>query len=650
MLTRELLIISGYPEMYQEIKDVCLDLQVEPAVLKWQLADAKLIEVLNESFQKNGRPDVIISRGAIAGLIEAVLPDIVSIRAEPDGLEILAGLKQAVKVGPRVGLILYAEYILHFHTDILQELLKLQELKIYPFRTREDIIRQVEKSKADGMDALVGGGKLAERLGKAQGMPTFSVDTGKLSIAKAISQAESIIYARRQEKLQLQCFNLAAASIQEGFLWIEKGRILVANKCLGTILKTDERKLVGAEVHDLTFCIDGERLWQFLNSQGDDDAVMKLGGQRYYVKKSSLDDGRNRRTLLLLRNARTIQQQEERVRSELRRNGFTAKYHFTDIVAQSSVMANLIRKARLYAGTDANLLISGPSGTGKELLAQSIHNASLRRDRPFVAVNCAAIPQSLLESELFGYEEGAFSGAKRGGKQGLFELAHQGTIFLDEISSMPIDLQSVLLRTIQEGEVRRIGAQKNIYVDIRIIAASNKDLKELIAAGCFREDLYYRLTTLQLTLPELAKRPEDIQPLAEYFLRQYAAKYQVPPPELNDADRELLQQGVWEGNIRELENVIHRFVLLNRIQAPARIMDCMEKQELLPWHDRRGYGAEGEIADVFTSGTWAEIELKVLRNRLQANKGNRTKTAAELGISRATLWKKLGQDSILSKD
>lgn len=650
MLTRELLIISGYPEMYQEIKDVCLDLQVEPAVLKWQLADAKLIEALNELFQKNGRPDVIISRGAIAGLIEAVLPDIVSIRAEPDGLEILAGLKQAVKVGRRIGLILYAEYTLHFHTDIVQELLKLQELKIYPFRTREDIIRQVEKGKADGIDALVGGGKLAERLGKAQGLPTFSVDTGKLSIAKAISQAESIIYARRQEKLQLQCFNLAAASIQEGFLWIEKGKILVANKGLGTILKTDERKLVGAEVRDLTLCVDGERLWQFLNSQGDDDAVMKLGGQRYYVKKSSLDDGRNRRTLLLLRNARTIQQQEERVRSELRSNGFTAKYHFTDIVAQSAVMAGLIRKARLYASTDANLLISGPSGTGKELLAQSIHNASLRRDRPFVAVNCAAIPQSLLESELFGYEEGAFSGAKRGGKQGLFELAHQGTIFLDEISSMPIDLQSVLLRTIQEGEVRRIGAQKNIYVDIRIIAASNKDLKELIATGCFREDLYYRLTTLQLTLPELAKRPEDIQPLAEYFLRQYAAKYQVPPPELNDADRKLLQQGVWEGNIRELENVMHRFVLLNRIQAPARITECMEKQEQLSLHNRCGFEAEGGKADVLTSGTWAEIELKVLRERLQANEGNRTKTAAELGISRATLWKKLGHDSTLSKN
>lgn len=203
-------------------------------------------------------------------------------------------------------------------------------------------------------------------------------------------------------------------------------------------------------------------------------------------------------------------------------------------------MRQLLKKAETYAATDANILIGGDSGTGKELLTQSIHNASARAKESFVAVNCAAIPASLLESELFGYEEGAFSGASKGGKRGLFEMAHKGTIFLDEINSMPLELQSILLRTLQEKEIRRIGSQRNIYIDIRVIAASNSDLMKMIREEKFRMDLYYRLNTLRLTLPSLDKRREDIRPLAISFLNHYGQKYSMPLLALSEDNFRLL--------------------------------------------------------------------------------------------------------------
>ena len=295
-------------------------------------------------------------------------------------------------------------------------------------------------------------------------------------------------------------------------------------------------------------------------------------------------------------------------------------------------MRQLLKKAETYAATDANILIGGDSGTGKELLAQSIHNASSRAKEPFVAVNCAAIPATLLESELFGYEEGAFSGASKGGKRGLFELAHKGTIFLDEINSMPLELQSVLLRTLQEKEIRRIGSQRNIYIDIRVIAASNSDLMKMIREEKFRIDLYYRLNTLRLTLPSLDKRREDIRPLAMSFLNHYSQKYSLPLPALSEDNYRLLESRNWQGNIRELRNVMQRYVILSH-NGENSIQPCFDEDIVTD--------TALEPQDVTSFGTLDEIEKAVILKRLKQNQGNRRKTAQELGISRSTLWKKL---------
>lgn len=257
------------------------------------------------------------------------------------------------------------------------------------------------------------------------------------------------------------------------------------------------------------------------------------------------------------------EQKQHQLRMQLLKKGHTAKYTFEDIIGESPAILKQKDIARKMARTDASLLLTGESGTGKELFAHAIHNYSPRRNMPFVAINCAALPETLLESELFGYEEGAFTGAKRGGKMGLFELAHKGTLLLDEVEEMIPSLQAKLLRVLQEKEVMRIGANKIINVDVRIIAASNMDIMEMVKNGRFRKDLYYRLNTLPIRIPPLRDRGNDILLIAEYIKKQIGADFCFTP----EAEAAMLKYG-WDGNIRELRNTIEylKYMDLHTIQ------------------------------------------------------------------------------------
>ena len=632
MYENELLIISVYPGMMNDINAVCGSLQINPTILEWEIAENTLISHLRNMFRETGVPDAIISRGATANLMEQNIPEAVSGRAEPGDLELLETLKAAKNHGPRIGLLMFEDYLKSYNLQAAKELLGINSLTLYPFRSREDIIRLVRQGSTDGMDVLVGGGTLAYRTGNSCGIKVLPVYSGQHALRNAVKQALSIIDARQREKLQLKCFTEAVSSITEGVLSIEDGKFIVANKEMGNIFKTDEQALIGRKVDNTDDTLVAGYIRHFLTNSREREKVLKILGQDYYIKKSHFEEKGKKRIVAIFRRARDIQDQEQRVRTEIRNTGFFARYHFSDIIAESGIMRQLLKKAETYAATDANILIGGDSGTGKELLAQSIHNASSRAKEPFVAVNCAAIPATLLESELFGYEEGAFSGASKGGKRGLFELAHKGTIFLDEINSMPLELQSVLLRTLQEKEIRRIGSQRNIYIDIRVIAASNSDLMKMIREEKFRIDLYYRLNTLRLTLPSLDKRREDIRPLAMSFLNHYSQKYSLPLPALSEDNYRLLENRNWQGNIRELRNVMQRYVILSH-EGENSIQLCFDEDIATE--------AALEPQDVTSFGTLDEIEKAVILKRLKQNQGNRRKTAQELGISRSTLWKKL---------
>lgn len=322
------------------------------------------------------------------------------------------------------------------------------------------------------------------------------------------------------------------------------------------------------------------------------------------------------------------------------------------IVCRSVAMMNILNKARNVANSRASVLICGESGTGKELLARYIHENSDRKDAPFVALNCACLPETLLESELFGYEKGAFSGATVR-KPGKFELADKGTLLLDEIAEMALPLQVKLLRVLQEGEVDRLGGVKPVKIDVRILAATNRNLKEDIQSGRFREDLFYRLNVIQLKLPALRERREDIPVLADFFLQQFANAYGKSGLKFANSTIEAMLQWPWPGNIRELKNAVERGVLLAQgsVILPADIWDDLVSPGSEETHSQEsavsslketpGNTPEGAPEDMPETMDLATLERFTIQKALQKTDGNRTHAAQLLGISVRTLRNKL---------
>lgn len=291
-----------------------------------------------------------------------------------------------------------------------------------------------------------------------------------------------------------------------------------------------------------------------------EESIIEINGYDVVISVSPLiHSERLYGAISILRRYSDTEKKQHKLRNKLIGKGYKAKYNFDDIIGKSISINKCKDIAKRMARSDSSILITGETGTGKELFAQAIHNYSPRKNYQFVAVNCGAFPESLLESELFGYEEGAFTGAKKGGKPGLFELAHNGTIFLDEITEMPMSLQVKLLRVLQEREVVRIGGDRIINVDIRVIAATNKDIRELVKRGEFRKDLYYRLNVLPLNLPPLRERKEDILYLFNKFKKEFNSDFT-----LTEAAKKILLGYSWSGNVRELKNSVEYFVNLGK--------------------------------------------------------------------------------------
>ncbi len=317
----------------------------------------------------------------------------------------------------------------------------------------------------------------------------------------------------------------------------------------------------------------------------------------------------------------------------------------SEILTSDRRMREVIQLAKTVAQSKATILIQGESGTGKELMAKLIHDHSTRNGKPYVAINCAAIPENLLESELFGYERGAFTGAVNS-KSGKFEMANGGTLLLDEISEMDLRLQAKLLRVIQEGEVDRIGGRRPIPVDVRILATTNRNLSECVRIGAFREDLFYRLNVVHLTIPALRERIGDVRILSVNFMKCYAEKNNKVTKDFTEDGMSLLESHVWPGNVRELENVIERAVITSQSPTVSGSDIYIERRE--------GTGEMAESMAARTEKNWMpgrtldDIERTVILEALEYHRGNRTHTARALGISIRTLrnkisdYKKLG--------
>ncbi|MGH8517302.1 MAG: sigma-54 interaction domain-containing protein, partial [Panacagrimonas sp.] len=304
----------------------------------------------------------------------------------------------------------------------------------------------------------------------------------------------------------------------------------------------------------------------------------------------------------------------------------------------SEPMHELRRSIRSFAPSDRTVLITGDTGTGKELVAQALHAASPRRKGPFVAVNCGAIAESLLESELFGYEEGAFTGSRRGGRTGLIETAHGGSLFLDEIGEMPLPLQTRLLRALEEREVLRVGASKPVPIDVRVIAATHGDLEQMTAAGRFRRDLYYRLNVLRLHLPPLAGRGEDIEQLALHFLRGALG---ATAAGFDDSALRVLRAHAWPGNVRELRNLVERLAVYCEDRSVPIGASLLRHATPELFGTPPASGIQVIPTSVPARGRRGRIDGTDLRRALERAGGDRRIAAQLLGISRTTLWRRL---------
>lgn len=337
-----------------------------------------------------------------------------------------------------------------------------------------------------------------------------------------------------------------------------------------------------------------------------------------------LADGENSGGLFI------IMEKKETMRMALEVTGNQAHFTFDSIIGTSKPLQKAIHFSRIASTSTAPVLLQGETGTGKELFAQSIHNDGERHNKPFVVINCGAIPKELLESELFGYEEGAFTGAQKGGRPGKLELADGGTLFLDEIGDMPFDMQVKLLRVLQTGEIQRVGGLRTIPVDLRIISATNVDLKQAIAHRKFREDLYYRISTLNIVIPPLRERKDDILELVQYFIHRLEHRLNRPSLSLSPETALALQNYSWPGNIRQLESAVERAIHLS--ESPELRLEYFGLSDIL---------LEKKLFPSVPQQTLEQIEYAAITETLKRYGGNIRKTAEILQISRPTLYRKL---------
>ncbi|MDR3592086.1 MAG: sigma 54-interacting transcriptional regulator [Negativicutes bacterium] len=493
-----------------------------------------------------------------------------------------------------------------------------------PWFAADDLKATLQQLQQAGVAGVVGDGHGAEAA-RNMGFAVQPLDSGPEAIKKAVQEALEIAKAQQAERVRNELFRTIVNSSAEGIVAIDKnGLVTVCNPAAERVFQLGEATAVGRYIGDirpddqLRNCLEG--------GSYEREGVKAIGEKSFAIRRIPINlGGEVVGAVANIQDVTQLQKFEQVIRQKLNKKGLLAKYRLENLVGSSAAMQAVKERVRQYAATDATVLLTGESGTGKERIAQSLHNLSRRKNGPFVAVNCAALPESLLESELFGYVEGAFTGAKRGGKQGLFEVAHGGTIFLDEIGEMPPALQARLLRVLQEREVMRLGADNIIPVDVRIISATNQDLAELIEKKEFRTDLYYRLNVLRLNLPPLRDRVEDIPELVAGWLgrlRSSRGKIQG----ISEEGLAVLKSYPWPGNIRELENVVERVALL----ASGPVLEAADLRRELVVKDREA-----------TKEKLCDVEKQQIEQVLLEERFNYTKAARRLGINRTTLWRKI---------
>ena len=586
---------------------------------------------------ETGGADVIISRGGTAELISksGIQVPLVEISITfQDLAETLIKAKEIACVeNPRIAVLAFRNMIRNI--EVFAQVMEI-DLNIYRLDSEEEISTVTERALKENNDVIIGGIQTTI-LSAAYGAKALLLTSGEDSYRDAILQAERVLYARTLEKERVKMFRVLVDYSIQGIIGIDsEKKISVFNNAAERLIGISASQALGKRIHSIFPLIP-------LSAVSDMPKFMlgelvQINEKKLIANIIPIDVGESiSGAMITLEDVGQIVEMEATIRQEMYSKGLCAQYRFEDILGTSPPLAEAKRIAMEYANIDATVIITGASGTGKELFAQSIHNGSKRSQRPFVAVNCGAIPTSLLESELFGYAEGAFTGANKKGKPGLFELAHGGTIFLDEIGEMDRLAQTSLLRIIQERRVMRLGGDKYLPVDVRIIAASNGNLTNLVKEGRLREDLYYRINVLPLELPALKDRPGDPLFIAGNFLKVYNEMFKRNLV-LSDHARNFIESYEWPGNVRELGNYVERLV----VTANENIYTAGTISQIL------GNVGKSNIPQVRTIYS-ANTEKAHILHMLAETHYNQQKTARRLGIDRSTLYRKMKALNIILK-
>ena len=559
--------------------------------------------------------EAIISRGGIYESICKAVNWIPCVQISITTIDLLNAIQKASEYNVKIGAVGYANNI--YGAAELGDYLSCKIIEM-PIQSPRDLKSKLNLLKEKGIKVIIGD-TISTNAARKMGIKAVPILSSKRSIYEAFVKANDLCNLRKKDAIEQQRLKTIINSFEEGILATDDERkITHFNPIIMDIFEVDKQYLYECNLD------------QLIPTLKEKEEILTINDKKYLVNVQNIkyEESHQAGHIIIFKELEMIQKTETRIRKNLHKRGLTAKKTIDDIISVSPKMSNVLKDIGRISKSNATVLINGETGVGKELIAQSIHNLSNRKNNPFVAVNCAAFSESLLESELFGFVEGSFTDAKKGGKEGLFELAHQGTIFLDEIGGMALSVQAKVLRVMQEREVMRLGDSRIIPVDIRILAATNENLWDAVNEKKFREDLYYRVNVLNLIIPSLSERQEDIPVLAKSYLKEKAPLLQY------DSDSfEILKDYDWPGNVRQLFNYIEQLIVFsdNQYILKQDVINLLEKT--MSQHKQNIKTGEVKIRHKITE--------EQIKKTLKANHGNRSKAAQELGIDRTTLWRRL---------
>ncbi|HFL3555181.1 TPA: sigma 54-interacting transcriptional regulator [Clostridioides difficile] len=663
LLRKKIGIIASDIELKERIEELYRE-DVENGTIIIDILNLDLMENQGRILVEKGAQAIIGRGGGYSLVIDTVNVPVIPMNMK--STDLLRAIEIAKKYSKKVVLILgdnevsfdYVGWRNVISTEITEEWFESK------YEIRSKVVKYIDQKD----EVVIVGGGLACSFARQYGIDSVFATASDESIREAVEYCKKLLDTLGEEKFNNEVLRNILDGIKDGVIAIDSnGSIILYNESAKNMLKVERKCALNKYILDVFPKM--EWMLDCLHEKEDveDRKIRNINNLIVNTRTTLIKvDNSTYGVLGIIQDITKLQNLERKIRFDLNQKGLYARYTFDDFLFKDKLTKEFIEEAKKIGKSDYTTLLYGESGSGKEIIAHSIHNISKRKDRPFVAINCATIAENLLESELFGYEEGAFTGARKGGKRGLFELAHGGTLFLDEINSLSFNIQTKLLRVIEERQIMRIGSDYIIPLDIRIIAATNESLTEKIVMGTFRADLFYRLSSLEINIPPLRDRREDIIPLFNNFVNEVLKDDGLNG--INSIDENFvltkdemdkLYNYSWPGNVRELKTIAQKYVVTGKIKL--RQDRDFKTKKLLP---------KSEV-DKFNSETTASVEVqdesiniskindgKISIDIKEVNKYveekiismlfaqglSKNEVAQVLGISRTSLWKKYNKN------